>query len=111
MEMNDGAGLRPDRKCNLLADYIYEMIANDFGSVWSNSYDDVSVKWGVNEDDEFYVRFKKLHNVEQKLMNELEGKGLSFEPNTEKEQPYKIPKEGLLEFSKFLRNCGGFQVW
>ena len=94
MEYNDGYGLRSDRKCNLLSDYLQDVVNVFFEpSVIPFEHEcPDDFKWGVSKGGEFYI-------------------DVGF-PNIEgQHSPYRLGKEHLQGFCDFLRNCGGFQVW
>ena len=112
MEFNDGKGLRSERKCKLLSDYIQEVVDYFFQKevipFEISPFPNESFKWGVNKDGELYIDYGDLYvDKGGKLIREKEVKDL----NIEKISPHRIKKEHLQEFCDFLKNCGGFEVW
>ena len=108
MEHNMGRGLRSERKCKLLSEYIQEMVDYFFlGIPFEIPTSDNSLKWGVNEDKEFYIDVGRYVDTEGKFLSEEDEK----DSNIEKTTPYRTNKEHLQEFCDFLKNCGGFEVW
>lgn len=109
MGHNSGRGLRSQRKCDLLSDYLQEVVDNFFTEIPFEEDCSNGFKYGVNKDGEFYIDYG--HN----LYVDKEGKFLSKEdykdPNIEKFSPHRTNKEHLQKFCDFLKNCGGFEVW
>ena len=110
MEYNDGYGLRSDRKCNLLSDYLQDVVDIFFKPSefpFEHEFSD-NFKWGVDKDAEFYIDVGFYADKEGKFLSKEECK----DPNIEgKYSPYRLDKDHIQEFIGFLRNCGGFRVW
>ena len=115
MSENSGAGLRSDRKCNLLANHLKYFVDETFSKgVWHQHSPEVGSTIGVNEDNDFYIDFHNKMYVGSpdpvtggcKFLTDEELK----DPNVEKHSPYTVEKEDIEEFIVFLKNCGGFQV-
>jgi len=116
MEHNDGSGLRSERKCKLLSDYLQKLVDFLFHpKVVPHEYKmDDTFKLGVDDEGKFYLDFGENVGSPQELMHrELSKKGKVTFPEYLKDSktPYITNKEHLQEFIGFLRNCGGFRVW
>ena len=113
MEFNDGYGLRSDRKCKLLSDYLQDVVDNFFKPElipFEEECDD-GFKFGVYGDDNFYIDFgEDVVSPPEEVHKLLLEKGEVTTPNLE-EISYQTNKEHIEEFIGFLRNCGGFKVW
>ena len=110
MEYNDGYGLRSDRKCNLLSDYLQDVVDIFFdpSGIPFEHKPSGDFKFGVDKDGKFYIDTGFYTDKEGKFLSEEKCK----DPNIEgKHSPYRTNKEHIKGFIDFLRNCGGFQVW
>ena len=110
MEYNDGFGLRSDRKCNLLSDYLQDVVDNLFepSEIPFEHKNNHGFKFGVDKDAKFYIDTGFYADKDGKFLSDEECK----DPNIEgKYSPYRTNKEHIKGFIDFLRNCGGFQVW
>lgn len=116
MGHNQGDGLRSDRKCKLLAEWLEYYIERFFDpkvvpfEIESPQKD--GVKFGVYGDGNFYIDVGYYVGIPNEsgsrpFLSEEEGK----DPNIEKESAYQTNKDHIQGFIDFLRNCGGFQVW
>ena len=114
MGYNGGYGLRSERKCKLLSDYLQDVVDNFFEPK-EIPFEEVchdGFKFGVYEDGNFYIDNgcyvgSPSESGGRPFLSEDECK----DPNIEKWSAYQTDKEHLEEFIGFLRNCGGFQVW
>jgi len=113
MGLNDGRGLRSDRKCNLLSDYLQDVVDNFFHPSiipFEEECED-GFKFGVYENGEFYIDLETYEScLDENTFNFL-SEDECKDPNIEKYSAYRTNKEHIQEFIGFLRNCGGFQVW
>jgi|TARA_B100000315_G_C14342828_1_gene480392 hypothetical protein len=107
MEYNDGKGLRSQRKCNLLSDYLQEITEPLFTEFPFEEECSNGLKFGVDKDGEFYIDIGFYTDKEGKFLSEEECK----DPNIEKQSSYRTTKEHIQEFCDFLKDCGGFRVW
>ena len=115
MTMNDGKGLRSERKCNLLADRIEKFLEIEdgmFSESWSlklptkGSFGGVE-EIGVDEEKLFYIDVGFYCDEEGKFLKEEDKNDSSIK----KHSPYRTNESHLREWIDFLRNCGGFRVW
>jgi hypothetical protein len=112
MGHNQGDGLRSDRKCKLLAEwleyYIEELFDPKIVPFEIESPRKDLVKFGVYEDGNFYIDTGRCYvDKEGVFLSSEKGK----DPNIEKLSSYQTNKDHIQGFVDFLRNCGGFQVW
>jgi hypothetical protein len=115
MGENSGRGLRSERKCNLLSDYLKELVDAIFNERIIPFEVEVSdgIKIGVYKNGKFYIDYGSFYvgsageNRYRPFLNKEDSK----DPNIQKWSAYQTDKEHIEEFILFLRNCGGFQVW
>jgi len=105
MSHNSGHGLRSERKCKLLSEWLELFIEDLFDSPKEMEW--FENKIGVDKDGWFYIDYGYFYvGKDGKFLSKEEEK----DPNIEKRTPYRTNKEHIQEFIGFLKNCGGFRV-
>ena len=111
MEDNDGKGLRSQRKCNLLSDYLQEITEPLFTEFPFEEECSDGFKFGVYENGEFYIDIGTYEScLDENTFNFL-SEDECKDPNIEKYSAYRTNKEHIQGFCDFLKDCGGFRVW
>ena len=111
MEYNDGKGLRSQRKCNLLSDYLQEITEPLFTEFPFEEECSNGFKFGVYENGEFYIDIGTYEScLDENTFNFL-SEDECKDPNIEKYSAYRTNKEHIQGFCDFLKDCGGFRVW
>ena len=89
MNYNDGYGLRSERKCKLLSDYLQSVVDCFFEPSiipYEREQPKQPFKWGVNKDGVFYIDVGCYADKEGKILSKEESK----DPNIEgKYSPYR----------------------
>jgi hypothetical protein len=87
MEYNEGAGVRSQSQCYALADALERILAETTNTAFSLD--------------------SNVMGVEALIESALSACGWSTDGGC----PYQIHREHVEEFIRFLKTCGGFEVW
>jgi hypothetical protein len=114
---NDGGGCRSVKKCKLLADGI-EKIAAKVMPFWNEIADDKVIYcctqyWEeltesrdiVKADESVIQKLNEMHHIYQFISEPAVIDGKQYVPFNRTKKGY------ILEFTHFLRNCGGFRIY
>ena len=107
MHHNDGHGLKTQEECNFLADTLETILGNnkalrDFGLIVSAKEDEVKISFPV-PDDGMAIDSRNNNFVTEEDREKVPVECLA--------SPYSIHMSHAKDFIKFLRDCGGFEVW
>jgi hypothetical protein len=113
MSENSGYGLRSERKCKLLSDYLQDFVdeISDPKEIPFEEECKDGFKWGVYENGQFYIDIGTYEScLDENTFNFL-SEDECKDPNIEKYSAYRTNKEHIQGFCDFLKDCGGFRVW
>lgn len=111
MRHNDGAGLTGQRECNKLADVLEVLVQDDVNlkqlgfALWPEGKD-VAIGYPVGKDDTAVSHNGAFVSVKDVRAGKVPGVMVEDIHST-----CNTSREHVFEFCRFLRACGGFQVY